>query len=116
VDNRRLGIFVLPFPGPGLRRQITSDGNYPVWRKDGKEILYLDRKQISSIPVIASGDDVRFGSPSALFEVRSLNTVSGRNPLAVTRDGSRIFFSQAAEQTEGSDVIHVRSGWEIKKP
>ena len=33
---------VQPFPGPDLRRQMTSRGNYPVWRKDGREIVYLD--------------------------------------------------------------------------
>ena len=26
------GIYVQPFPGPGLRRQISSGGNRPVWR------------------------------------------------------------------------------------
>ena len=40
-NGERRGIFVQPFPGPGLRRQISS-GIYPVWRKDGKEIIYLD--------------------------------------------------------------------------
>jgi hypothetical protein len=31
------------------------------------------------------------------------------NPLAVSRDGSRIYFPQAIEQPE-ADVIHVRTG------
>jgi Tol biopolymer transport system component len=37
------GIYVQPFPS-GLRKQVTSGsrGNYPLWRRDGKEIVYLD--------------------------------------------------------------------------
>jgi hypothetical protein len=31
--------------------------------------------------------------------------------LAVSRDGSRIYFPQAVEQPD-SDVIHIRMGWE----
>jgi hypothetical protein len=34
---------------------VTSHGNYPVWRKDGREIVYLDeyqgRNYIWSVPV-----------------------------------------------------------------
>jgi hypothetical protein len=32
-------------------------------------------------------------------------------PLAVSRDGSRIYFPQAFEPPD-SDVIHIRMGWE----
>jgi Tol biopolymer transport system component len=115
--DRRVGISVQPFPGPGLRRQIASDGAHPVWRKDGKEILYIvGGTKIVSIAVSQSGNDLRFSSPTPLFEVRSLNTVVGRTPVAVSRDGSRIFFPQAPEPTEDANVIHITSGWEFKKP
>ena len=62
------GIYVQPYPGPGLRKQVTSRGNYPVWRKDGREIVYLDeyqgRNYIWSVPVAASGGEFRAGTPS----------------------------------------------------
>jgi hypothetical protein len=67
--------------------------------------------------VTESGGDVRFGPPTPLFEVRPMQTVVGRTPFAVSRDGSRIFFPQAPEEAaEDSNVIHVMSGWEFKKP
>jgi hypothetical protein len=120
ADRRQLGIFVQPFPGPGLRRQVVGDGGFPVWRKDGKEIVYVGngqrKRQVWSIPVNEAGSDLHFGSPVSLFEVRTLNLVAPANPLAVTRDGSRIFFPQAPEPSEDADVIHIRSGWEFKKP
>jgi Tol biopolymer transport system component len=114
ADNGRFGIFAQPFPGPGLRRQVSSNGIYPVWRKDGKEIVYIDTKsnQVSAISVSGSGDDLRFGSPTPLFAAPPrLNLLAPYNPLAVTRDGSRIILPVALPQPEDSNVIHIKSGW-----
>ena len=109
------GTYVQPYPGPGLRKQVTSRGNYPIWRKDGKEIVYLDdyhgRNHIWSVPVAVSGGEVRAGTPAALFPARLPATTFGDlNFLAVSRDGSRFYIPQAVEQPD-SDLIHVRMGW-----
>lgn len=114
AQGERLGIFVQPFPGPGLRRQITSSGVYPVWRQDGKEIVYWNRKsnQISAISVSGVAGDLRFGSPSPLFAAPpNPGFIRTFNPIAVTRDGSRIIIPQALPQPEDSNVIHIKSGW-----
>jgi serine/threonine protein kinase len=105
------GIYVQEFPGPGVRRQITSTGHFPVWRKDGREIVYLDRYQdrdyIWSVPVTAAAD---LGAPTPLLPVRlPAATFSDLNFLAVSRDGSRFYIPQAVDQP-GSDVIHIRIG------
>ena len=107
------GIYVQPYPGPGLRKQVTSRGNYPVWRKDGREIVYLDDDQgknyIWSVPVTGSGEEFRAGTPARLFPARLPATTYGDlNFLVVSRDGSRFFIPQAVEQP-GSDVINVRT-------
>ena len=63
------GTYVQPYPGPGLRKQVTSRGNYPVWRKDGREIVYLDefqgRNYVWSVPVADPGGEFRAGTPVA---------------------------------------------------
>ena len=109
------GTYVQPYPGPGFRKQVTSRGNYPIWRKDGREIVYLDehlgRNYIWSVPVAVSGAEFRAGTPSALFPARLPATTFGDlNFLAFSRDGSRFYIPQAVEQPN-SDVIHVRVGW-----
>jgi dipeptidyl aminopeptidase/acylaminoacyl peptidase len=109
------GTYVQPYPGPGLRKQVTSRGNYPVWRKDGREIVYLDefqsRNYVWSVSVADSGSEFRAGTPVPLFPARRPATTFGDlNFLAVSRDGSRFYIPQAVEQTE-SDVIDVRMGW-----
>jgi hypothetical protein len=112
--NQGVGIFVQPFPGPGLRRQVSSSGVYPVWRKDGKEILYIDPKsnQFSAISVSELNGDLHFGSSTLLFAVPPLmNQAVGSNAMAVTGDGSHILFPVALPQPEDSNVIHIKSGW-----
>jgi len=109
------GTYVQPYPGPGLRKQVTSRGNYPVWRKDGREIVYLDefhsKNYVWSVPVADSGGEFRAGTPVPLFPARLPATTFGDlNFLAVSRDGSRFYIPQAVEQPE-SDVVNVRMGW-----
>jgi hypothetical protein len=109
------GTYVQQYPGPGLRKQVTSRGNYPIWRKDGKEIVYLDeyqgRNYIWSVPLAVRGNEFQAGTPSPLFPARLPATTFGDlNFLAVSRDGSRFYIPQAVEQPD-SDVIHVRMGW-----
>ena len=114
VAGQDSGIYVQELPGPGLRKQIANAGEYPAWRKDGKEILYLESNRIWSVPVDVSGSQFRAGTPVALFSVRPVNRVLDLSTLAVSRDGSRIYFPQAAAQPD-SDVIHLRMGWDRGK-
>lgn len=109
------GTYVQPYPGPGLRTQVTSGGNYPIWRKDGREVAYIDdyqgRNYIWSVAVTAQGGEFRAATPVPLFPARlPASTFGDLNFLAVSRDGSRFFIPQAVEQP-GSDVIDVRTGW-----
>ena len=93
------GTYVQPYPGPGLQKQVTSRGNYPVWRKDGKEIVYLDeyqgRNYIWSVPLTVRGNELQAGAPSPLFPARLPATTFGDlNFLAASRDGSRFYIPQ----------------------
>ena len=112
---RGTGVYVQPFPGPGLRQQIAGASRFPVWRKDGKEIVIADQRGVWSVRVDAAGGGLRFGAPELLFSgIRfPIGNIGASRPLAVSRDGSRFYFPQAAEQPDPS-VIHVRMGWEGK--
>jgi serine/threonine protein kinase len=110
VPSQNGGIYVQPFQRPGLREQITSAGEYPTWRGDGKEIIYLAGNRIWSVRVDTSEGEFRHGDPEALFSVGPSARVLDVSQLAVSSDGSRIYFPQAVEQPD-SDVIHVRTGW-----
>jgi len=108
----RQELFVQPFPSGGLRTQITTDGgDTPIWRGDGKEILYRNGSTLYSIRVDQRGNGIRASKPEALFKVRvPAGMVRESEPLALTRDGSRILFTQAVEQPD-PPVSYVMTAW-----
>jgi serine/threonine protein kinase/WD40 repeat protein len=102
------GIYVQPFPGPGRRQLIDERGIDPVWRGDGKEIVFVRDNAVWSVAVTGSAGTPTFGAPERLFEgVRRAPSAVGQSQgLAVSRDGSRFFLVQGLEQPD-TNVIHV---------
>lgn len=49
TPNGLIGIYVQSFPAQDFRKQIADSGRFPVWRKDGKEIVYYDQDRICFI-------------------------------------------------------------------
>jgi hypothetical protein len=103
-------IFIQPFPMRGLRRQLTSTGGEaPVWRGDGKEILYRNVQTIYSLRVEAKGNTIHASMPEALFDVHvSSGIQTGAHTMDVTRDGSRILF----EQGDPLPLPYVMTAWD----
>jgi len=103
------GIYTQFLSGTSMPRQIANRGSGVVWRADGKEILYEERGKIWSVRVESSSAALRFGTPELLFTAAApMGLNNGSHPLAVNRDGSRIYFLQSAEQPQ-SGVIQVRT-------
>jgi hypothetical protein len=113
LGSRREGVYAQPFPSGGLRTQLTSTGGTrPIWRGDGKEILYLNGSTIYSLRVEVKGNTIHTGPPEALFDVRVPTGIVGYEmPMAVTRDGSRILFAQGVEQPN-PQLTYVMAAWE----
>lgn len=102
------GVYVQPFPGTGRRQRIDPKGVDPVWRGDGKEIVYVREDAVRSVVVSRSAVGLTLGEPQRLFGGLRLppGYVAQSQTLAVSRDGSRIYFTQGVSQP-ASDVIHV---------
>ncbi|HUO85019.1 MAG TPA: hypothetical protein VM534_07895, partial [Thermoanaerobaculia bacterium] len=74
-DSGRYEIYVIPFPGPGPRRQISTGGGLaPFWRADGQELLY-SRADNALMSIEVSGD--QFSNPATLHHMPKEIRVSG---------------------------------------
>lgn len=115
TDTSKQGIYVQPFPSGGLRTQIPSAGGLrPVWRGDGKEILFLEGSMVYSVAVETRGGVFDAGAPRPLFKVRVPDgLVADSAPLAVSRDGSRILFAQGVEQPD-PQLTYVMTAWDLR--
>ena len=79
-------IYVQPFPGPGKRWQISTDGGLcPLWSPDGREIFFEYEKKWMAVTV-ATEPEFTALAPRVLF---GLPDVSGVRRAAVMPDGER---------------------------
>jgi serine/threonine protein kinase len=89
-DSGRMEIYVAPFPGPGARTLVSTAGGWdPRWRRDGKEIVYLDfaRTRLMSAKVTTDHRQFEVTEVKPLFE---LPKIGPRYSYDLAADGQRI--------------------------
>ena len=85
----RQEIYVQPFPGPGVRGLIsTNGGKEPVWSRDGRELFYRENTALMAVSVEV-GDSFRAGVPKLLFDGPYVADGTGHASYDVSPDGQR---------------------------
>jgi Tol biopolymer transport system component len=104
-------IIVQPFPGPGPRHQITTDGGgSPVWSRAGGEIFYANEGAMFAVSLETS-HGFTAGKPVRLFEGRYLYS----NPMSpaydASRDGRRFLMIKPGEAERAPRELRVVVHW-----
>jgi Tol biopolymer transport system component len=110
-ESGRTEVYVAAFPKPESRALIsTAGGTWSRWRRDGKEIFYVDlNNTLMAVEVDGSGSTFRVGTARPLFQTRP--TGAGYR-YDVTADGQRFLVNSLPEQAEASSVpITVVVNW-----
>ena len=117
-EIRRLEIYVRPFPGPGGRSKVSTDGgNQPLWKANG-EIFYKQANQMIAVQV-QTEPELIVGRPQKLFEGEYIRGNVG--PFAsydVTSDGQRfVMIKRGGATGEARQEIIVVQNWfeELKR-
>lgn len=106
-------VYVLPFPGPGPKWQVSvGGGSHPRWRRDGKEIYYrsLDDKIVSA-EVNASDGKFEARNVRALFQGRFGS--GGNDSYDVTADGQKFLIVTASDGAATTTLTFVLN-WEAE--
>jgi Tol biopolymer transport system component len=105
-ESSRYEIYVVLFPGPGGKRQIsTSGGRFARWRADGREIFYLAPDQrLMSAEITIRGDQIEIGEVNPLFGL----PLSGHR-YDVSADGQRIL--AITPRQSGSAPMTIVQNW-----
>jgi len=111
-ESKRSEIYVVSFPQPGGKWQIsTTGGREPLWSRDGRELYYysLDNKimAVDIKPSVPESPQLQFGVPRTLFEVRIFTNDSPS--FDVSKDG-RFLLPVLVEQ-EVSAPMTVVLNW-----
>ena len=94
-------VYVQPYPGPGERHLIsTNGGEQPSWSRDGRELFYVQNGGMNpgrGVPTLMSvsvttAPAFRAGTPERVFENASLRTAWGRS-YDVAPDGRRFLLA-----------------------
>ena len=97
-ESGREEVYVQPYPGPGPRVPVSTDGGMaPTWRGDGAELFYIvltnsDIIVMNAVPVSASASGFSPGTPRKLFEGRYVNSGPARG-YDVAPDGRRFIMN-----------------------
>jgi serine/threonine protein kinase len=101
-ETGRDEIYVVPYPGPGGKSQVSTDGGaQPRWNRNGRELFFRNGAKMVAVDV-ETGAAFRAGTPLTLFE-----TVS--SDYDVTPDGRRFLMLKPA--IAETSELHVILNW-----
>lgn len=108
-ETGRFEVYVQPFPPTGARSLIsTTGGRQPMWRRDGKELFFVNDDQKFYAVDVRAGSTFEFGTPHFLFAMRA-NVFNTRNSYVPSRDGQKFLVNMLLESAISS--ISVVTSW-----
>jgi len=107
-------IYVQPFPGPGGKWQISTEGGVSArWAPNGHDLFYLNGNYVMAVRV-SIGDSFKSETPRVLFTHVQATGIPPN--FSVSPDGKRFVMVQPSEQDTATQ-IHVVLNWfeELKR-
>jgi serine/threonine-protein kinase len=105
-------IYVQPYPGPGGKWQISTEGGTePVWNPNGRELFYRSGDKMMAVD-IATQPSFAAGKPRRLFEGQYQQTSATAPYYDVSPDGQRFLMLKPTEQAQAAPTqINVVLNW-----
>jgi Tol biopolymer transport system component len=111
-ESGRAEVYVQPYPGPGGKWQISTDGGTePRWNRNGRELFYRSGDRMMVVPV-STASTFSAGRPQMLFERRYPSTQLPQTAphYDVSADGQRFLMVKEGERGPGAP-INVVLNW-----
>jgi serine/threonine-protein kinase len=117
-ESGRYEIYVQPYPGPGGKWQISTEGGTePVWNRNGRELFYRSADKMIAVD-IATQAGFAAGKARMLFEGQYVPTPATLPNYDVSPDGQRFLMFKPSEQAQAAPTqINVVLNWfeELKR-
>ncbi len=113
----RQEIFVQPYPGPGGKWQVSTDGGTEaVWNRNGRELFYRSGNKMMTVDVTTESA-FSVGKPRMLFETEYVPSPASLPNYDVSSDGQRFLMLKPGEQAQTPTQINVVTNWteELKR-
>jgi Tol biopolymer transport system component/predicted Ser/Thr protein kinase len=111
-ESGRYEVYVQPYPGPGGKWQISTDGGTePVWNPNGRELFYRSSDKMMAVD-IATQPAFTVGKPRMLFAGQYQPTPVTFPNYDVSPDGQRFLMLKPIEQSQAApNQINVVLNW-----
>jgi eukaryotic-like serine/threonine-protein kinase len=111
-ESGRYEVYVQPYPGPGGRYEISTEGGTePVWNRNGHELFYRNGDKMMGVEVTTQ-PSFSAGNPKMLFEGPYLLTPLTAPNYDVSPDGQRFLMLKPTDQEQaGPTHINVVLNW-----
>ena len=111
-ESGRNEIYVRPYPGPGGKWQLSTDGGAEaMWNRNGRELFYRSGNAMMAVEIPAQQDFVA-RNPSKLFEGPYLQSDRGIQQYDVSRDGQHfLMLKPVGEMPVLPTQINVVLNW-----
>jgi Tol biopolymer transport system component len=117
-ESGRNEVYVQPYPGPGGKWQISTEGGTePVWNPSGRELFYRSGDKMMAVDIVTQPGFVA-GRPRMLFEKRYEAAPAPIVNYDVSPDGQRFLMIKPVDQEEAAPTqINVVLNWfeELKR-
>ena len=116
-ESGRFEVYVQPYPGPGGKYQISTEGGMePMWNPRGKELFYRNNDKMMAVD-ITTQPNFAAGKPRMLFQGPYLNTTILMPYYDVSPDGERFLMLKPVEQAAVAltQIIVVQNWFEELK-
>jgi serine/threonine-protein kinase len=103
-ESGRGEIYVVPYPGPGGKSQVSTEGGtQPRWNRNGRELFFRAGARLMAVDV-EIGAAFRAGAAHLLFEKVS-------SDYDVAPDGKRFLMLKPSPLSADSTELHVILNW-----
>jgi serine/threonine-protein kinase len=110
-DSGRSEVYVRPFPGPGEKIPVSTDGGYEIaWPRRGHELFYRSGNLMMAVDV-TTGATFTSGKPHRLFEGRFVRSSAVWPNYDVTADGQRFIMTKNAAEFSSPTQMTVVLNW-----
>ena len=107
-ESGRPEVYVQPFPGPGAKWLVsTNGGREPVWSADGRAIYYRDEDTLMSVTV-DTAPTFQVSASKRVLELPVASDAPGRS-FDVSPDGQR--FAIVRSGSSASETLHLILNW-----
>jgi Tol biopolymer transport system component len=111
-ETGRYEVYVQPYPGPGGKWQISTEGGTePQWNLNGRELFYRNGGKMMAVD-IAAQSGFSAGTPHMLFEGKYEPAPVPGDNYDVSPDGQRFLMVKPVEQEQAAPTqINVVLNW-----